>query len=61
MVKKVYDIDTTGLEEKADYDNKITDIAGKIPSIIALANAVALNDVKNEIPNVNNLVKQNRS
>ena len=50
--------DTSGLVKKADYDAKINEIKGKIPSITGLAATSALNFVKNEIPNVSDLVKK---
>ena len=38
--------------------SEITEIEGKIPSIIGLATTAALNVVKNEIPNVSDLIKK---
>ena len=57
MIKKDNAIDTSGLN-KTDYDKRITDIEGKIPSITNLATTAALNVVKNEIPNFSDLVKK---
>ena len=51
--------DTSGFVKKADYDAKINEIKGKIPSITGLAATSALNFVKNEIPNVSDLVTKN--
>ena len=41
-----------------DYNAKITDIEGKIPSITVLATASACNGVENNIPNIKDLVKK---
>ena len=57
LIKKDNAIDTSGLN-KTDYDKRITDIEGKIPSITSLATTAALNVVKNEIPNFSDLVKK---
>ena len=48
------------LKKQTDYNAKITEIEGKIPSITGLATiyALNLNDVKNKIPDVSNLVKK---
>ena len=58
LVKKVNPIDTSGLVKKTSYDNKITEIEGKIPSITGLAITAALHTVKNEISNVFDLAKK---
>ena len=58
MVKKVNAIDTSRLAKKADYDNKINGIEGKIPSNANLATTAALTDVKNKILNISYLVKK---
>ena len=47
-----------GLLKKTDYNAKISEIKGKIPSIAGPATTGALDAVKNKIPNVNNLVKK---
>ena len=39
-------IDTSKLVKKTDYDNKINDFEGKIPSITGLATTTALTAVK---------------
>ena len=50
--------DTSGLvKKKTDYNAKITEIKGKIPSISGLATNAALTAVENEIPNINSLVQ----
>ena len=48
-------IDTGIFEKKKDYDAKINEIKGKIPSITA---ANELNDVEKKIPSVSTLVKK---
>ena len=48
------------LLKKTDYNAKITETEGKIPSINGLAANAALTTVKNEIPDVNNLVKRKK-
>ena len=45
------------LKKKKDYDAKINEIKGKIPSITA---ANELNDVEKKIPSVSTLVKKSR-
>ena len=45
---------------KTDYNAKITEIEGKIPSISDLATNAALTAVENKIPNVSNLVKKKK-
>ena len=52
--------DTSELIIKTNYNVKITEIEGKIPSITALATTAALVAVENKIPNVSNLVKKDR-
>ena len=53
--------DTSGFakKKKADYNTRITDTEGKVPSIIGLATSATLNDVDNKIPDISNLVKKN--
>ena len=46
-------------KKKADYNTRITDTEGKVPSIIGLATSATLNDVDNKIPDISNLVKKN--
>ena len=46
------------LFKKTDYDNKITEIEGKIPSVTGLATTSALNAFKKEIPTVSDLVEK---
>ena len=56
-IKNVNAIDTSGLVRKTDYD-KITDIEGKTLTITGLATTATLNAVKNEIPNVSDIVRK---
>ena len=44
--------------KKRDYNAKITEIEGKIPSISGLATIAALTTVKNKVPDVINLVEK---
>ena len=46
------------LLKKTDYNNRITDIERKIPSITGLATTAALTAVENEIPDDSNFVKK---
>ena len=48
----------SGLLKKTGYNNKVTEIESKISTISSLATAAALTAVKNEIPDVSNLVKK---
>ena len=48
------------LVKKSDYNAKITEIEGKIPSISGLVTNSALTAVENKIPSVSNLLKKNR-
>ena len=57
LVKKLTGIDTSRLVKKTDYDAKINEIKVKILSIIGLAITAALNDAKNKISNIIDLVK----
>ena len=57
MPKKKYLI-LVDLLIKTDYNAKIVEIEGKIPSIFGLATTAALNEVENKIYNVSNLVKK---
>ena len=49
-----------GLLRKTDYNAKITEIEGKIPSISDLVANAALTVVENKTPNTSSLVKKNR-
>ena len=52
--------DASGLVEKPNYNAKITEIQGKIPSISGLATNAALTTVENKIPNIHILATKNR-
>ena len=58
MFKKVSAIDASKLVNKTDFDAKIRDTEGKIPSITGLATTAALTAVEDKIPNVSDLVKK---
>ena len=47
--------------KKTDFNAKVTEIEGKIPSITGLATNSALAAVKDKIPDVSSLVKKNKS
>ena len=44
--------------KKADFNTKVTEIEGKIPSINGLATNSALTAVENKIPDMSSLVKR---
>ena len=50
--------DTSKLVKKSDYNAKVSEIEGKIPSISGLATTSALTAVENKISSVSNLVKK---
>ena len=56
LEKKV--LDPSGLVKKLDYNAKITEIEGKIPSISGFATNAALTAVENEILNMSSFVKK---
>ena len=56
QTKKIHH--TTELVKKTNYNNKITEIEGKIPCITGLTTSSALTAVENKIPDVSNLVKK---
>ena len=43
-----------------DYNTKITEIEGKIPSVTSLAPSAALNPVKNKIHNIKNILRYSK-
>ena len=47
----------SGLVKETDFNSKVTEIEGKIPSITGLATDSALTAVENKIPDVSSLVK----
>ena len=57
LAKNLNVIFTCGLVKNTNQVTKVTDIEGKIPSITGLAITAALNVVRNEIPNVSDVVK----
>ena len=44
--------------KKTEFNTKVTEIEGKIPSISGLATSSALTAVENKIPDVSSLVKK---
>ena len=54
--KKIPDI--SNLVKKTDFNTKVTEIEGKIPSTICLATNSELTAVENKIPDVSSLVKK---
>ena len=46
------------VKKKTDFNSKVTEIEGKIPSITGLATSSAFTAVENKIPDVNSLVKK---
>ena len=52
--------DTSDIVKKTDYNAKITEIEGKIPSVSGLATNAALTAVENKMPNIVSSVKKNR-
>ena len=50
--------DVSSLVKKTDFNAKVTEIEGKIPSISGLATNSALTAVENKIPDVSSLVKR---
>ena len=54
--KKIPDI--SDLIKKTDFNTKITEVEGKIPSITGLATRSALTTVENKIPDARSLVKK---
>ena len=48
------------LLKHTDFNAKISEVEGKIPSISGLATNSALTAVENKIPDVSGLVKKNR-
>ena len=54
--KKILDV--SSLVKKTDFNTKVTEIEGKIPSITGLAANSELTAVENKIPDVSSLVKE---
>ena len=58
LAKNVNAIDTSAFVKQADYDCKINETKGQISNINGLATTATLNDLKNKIPNISDLVKK---
>ena len=58
LVRKVNAIDSSVLVKKIDYNTKINEIKDEIPSITGLATTAALNDIKQKIADISDLVKK---
>ena len=56
--KKIPDV--SSLVKKTNFDTKVTEIEGKIPSITGLATSSALTAVENKMPDVSSLVKKTK-
>ena len=56
LTKKIANI--SRLIKKQDYNTKITELEGKVPSIIGLVTTAALAVVESKIPKVSNLVQK---
>ena len=54
-------VHTSDLVKKTNYNAKITEIEGKIPSISGLATNAALTTVEYKIPNISSLVKKKKN
>ena len=48
----------SNLVKKSNYNAKVSEIKGKIPSISGLATSSALTAIENKIPSVSNLVEK---
>ena len=57
LEKKIPDI--SNFVKKSDYNAKVSEIEGNIPSISVLATTSALTAVRNKVPSVSTLVKKN--
>ena len=55
-VSKLSNVVANEVIKKADYNNKITEIEGKIPDISNLATKTALTIVENKVPNISGLL-----
>ena len=55
-VSKLSNVVANEVIKKTDYNNKITEIEGKIPDISNLATKTALTIVENKVPNISGLV-----
>ena len=59
LEKKIPDI--SNFVKKSDYNAKVSEIEGNIPSISVLATTSALTAVRNKIPSVSTLVKKRKT
>ena len=57
-VSKLSNVVANEVIKKADYNNKITEIEGKVPDISNLATKTALTIVENKVPNISRLVTE---
>ena len=57
-VSKLSNVVANEVIKKTDYNNKITEIEGKIPDISNLATKTALTIVENKVPNISRLVTE---
>ena len=55
-VSKLSNVVANEVIKKTDYNNKITEIEGKIPDISNLATKTALTIVENKVPNISGLL-----
>ena len=58
LVNAIDIIEISGLVKKTIYDAKINEIKGETPSITGLVTTSALSTVRDDIPNVSDLVKK---
>ena len=58
LVKRINGIDTSRLVKKTDYDNKMTEIEGKILITNGLTTTATLVAVEKKIPKVGDLLKK---
>ena len=59
-VSKLSNVVANEVIKKTDYNNKITEIEGKIPDISNLATKTALTIVENKVPNISGLVTKTK-
>ena len=58
LFKNINAIDTSWIVKETDYDVKVNDIKGELPSIDGIATNAACNAVDNKIFDVSNPVKK---
>ena len=59
-VSKLSNVVANEVIKKTDYNNKITEIEGKIPDISNLVTKTALTIVENKVPNISGLVTKTK-